>query len=316
MFYHVHTASFSEFKKWSPRVRMLGVQLPPFHAMGLCVQLTLPLYLCATIAIFPPVVTAPHMLPMAPTPDSILEHTQRTKSSCALTIPAFLQIWAQDKHALEILSSMDYVVCFLSLGDNAIVLTLSTELRWRWTEPSSRHHPQRTRCPTSLFLWRNGIRRHCHVQPSGWRRRRLGLHRVRRHLHSSLGSPGRWNIRIAVPGEHLCLTNVSILSDALALVEPQSLLVGRKLTRRQRLWYFRFVQASPDKTWFLEDVRHHTNCASNYLLSMVLVCRSVGRVDDVIIHSSGEKTVPAPMEALMASSPQYVFNPLMENCSG
>ena len=106
-----HTASFSEFKTWSPRVRMLGVQLPPFHAMGLCVQLTLPLYLCATIAIFPPVVTAPHLLPMAPTPDSILEHTQRTKSSCALTIPAFLQIWAQDKRALDILSSMDYVVC-------------------------------------------------------------------------------------------------------------------------------------------------------------------------------------------------------------
>ncbi len=45
----------AEFSQWSiqrrsrsskhgpPRVRMLGVQLPPFHAMGLCVQLTLPL---------------------------------------------------------------------------------------------------------------------------------------------------------------------------------------------------------------------------------------------------------------------------------
>jgi hypothetical protein len=29
---------------------------------------------------------------------------------------------------------------------------------------------------------------------------------------------------------------------------------------------------------------------------------SVGRVDDVIIHSSGEKTVPAPMEDIILSS--------------
>lgn len=32
------------------------------------------------------------------------------------------------------------------------------------------------------------------------------------------------------------------------------------------------------------------------------VC-SVGRLDDVLIHSSGEKTVPAPMETLIGSSP-------------
>lgn len=31
----------------------------------------------------------------------------------------------------------------------------------------------------------------------------------------------------------------------------------------------------------------------------------VGRLDDVLIHSSGEKTVPPPMESIMMSSPQY-----------
>lgn len=89
---------------------MLGVQLPPFHGMGLCVQLVLPLYLCVTIALFPPAVTSPSMVPMAPNPANILDHAERTKSTCTLTIPAFLQIWAQDKRALEILSAMDYVV--------------------------------------------------------------------------------------------------------------------------------------------------------------------------------------------------------------
>ncbi|KAF5372278.1 hypothetical protein D9757_009652 [Collybiopsis confluens] len=33
----------------------------------------------------------------------------------------------------------------------------------------------------------------------------------------------------------------------------------------------------------------------------------VGRVDDVIIHSSGEKTVPAPIEAIITASPLYVL---------
>ena len=31
--------------------------------------------------------------------------------------------------------------------------------------------------------------------------------------------------------------------------------------------------------------------------------RSVGRADDVIIMASGEKTVPAPMESIIGSSP-------------
>lgn len=30
---------------------------------------------------------------------------------------------------------------------------------------------------------------------------------------------------------------------------------------------------------------------------------SIGRMDDVIIHASGEKTVPAPMEEVIMSSP-------------
>lgn len=34
-----------------------------------------------------------------------------------------------------------------------------------------------------------------------------------------------------------------------------------------------------------------------------LAAYSVGRLDDVLIHSSGEKTVPAPMETVISASP-------------
>jgi hypothetical protein len=39
------------------------------------------------------------------------------------------------------------------------------------------------------------------------------------------------------------------------------------------------------------------------LCSSFACYRSVGRLDDVLVHSSGEKTVPAPMETLIGSSP-------------
>jgi hypothetical protein len=41
----------------------------------------------------------------------------------------------------------------------------------------------------------------------------------------------------------------------------------------------------------------------NFLASLSMVL-SIGRVDDVIIHSSGEKTVPPPMEFIMLNSPE------------
>ena len=36
---------------------------------------------------------------------------------------------------------------------------------------------------------------------------------------------------------------------------------------------------------------------------LLFLDESVGRADDVIILASGEKTVPAPMESIIASSP-------------
>lgn len=42
---------------------------------------------------------------------------------------------------------------------------------------------------------------------------------------------------------------------------------------------------------------------------------SVGRKDDVIVHSSGEKTVPAPMEDILLSHPQCVFTCSSPRCA-
>ena len=61
---------------------------------------------------YPPVVESPESLPTLPTPENILNHVQRTKSNALIAIPTLLQIWAQDKKAVDILSDLQFVVRF------------------------------------------------------------------------------------------------------------------------------------------------------------------------------------------------------------
>ncbi|KAF9478063.1 putative aminoadipate reductase [Pholiota conissans] len=242
--------SFVPFKEYSPRVRMLGVQLPAFHAMGLCIQLVLPLYLCVTIAIFPPVVTSPHMVPMAPTPDSILDHTERTKATCTLTIPAFLQIWSQDKRALEILSGMDYV----SFGGGGI-------------------SPQ-----AGAILRENGVRLHCS------------------YGGTEFGAIGTSSLK---PEDE----------DDWEYIEFSDICTPRWIPQGDGTYELQFL-SNPKHSLSVENLEDARGYGTSDLFkphpTKPNLWKIVGRVDDVIIHSSGEKTVPAPMEALMASSPQIM----------
>ncbi|KAF8185750.1 acetyl-CoA synthetase-like protein [Pholiota molesta] len=241
---------FIAYRKWSPRVRMLGVQLPPFHAMGLCVQLVLPLYLCVTIAIFPPAVTSPNMVPMAPNPANILDHAERTKSTCTLTIPAFLQIWAQDKRALEILSAMDYV----SFGGGGLA-------------------PQ-----AGVILRENGVRLHC-----------------------SYGGTEFGAIATASLNPEA--------EDDWEYIEFSEICTPRWVPQGDGTYELQFL-TNPRHSLSVENLPDVRGYGTSDLFkphpTKPGFWKIVGRVDDVIIHSSGEKTVPAPMEALMASSPQIL----------
>jgi hypothetical protein len=54
---------------------------------------------------------------------------------------------------------------------------------------------------------------------------------------------------------------------------------------------------------YIQNVFELILISLNFLASLSTVL-SIGRVDDVIIHSSGEKTVPPPMEFIMLNSPE------------
>lgn len=84
--------------------------LPPFHTLGIAVQVLVALYAVVPIGLYPPVATTPTSQPMMPTPSNILDHLVRSGSNSLMIIPALLQIWSQDKKAVEILSRLEYAV--------------------------------------------------------------------------------------------------------------------------------------------------------------------------------------------------------------
>ena len=86
------------------------MHLPPFHTLGFMVQILYALRSCTTVALYPPVTKRPDLLPIMPTPQNILDHTQRTKSNGIITIPSIIQVWSQDPPSVNFLKSLEFVV--------------------------------------------------------------------------------------------------------------------------------------------------------------------------------------------------------------
>ena len=93
------------------------MHLPPFHTLGFMVHILYALRSCTTVALYPPVAKRTDLLPIMPTPQNILEHTRRTKSTGIITIPSIIQIWSQDPRSVDFLKSLKFVVRrFVSLS--------------------------------------------------------------------------------------------------------------------------------------------------------------------------------------------------------
>jgi len=103
------------------------MSLPPFHTMGIYTQVIYPLYCLNCIGVFPPTVVSKASFPIMATPANILEHTARTKSNAIITVPAFIQIWAQSKESIDLLKTLEFVVS--NLG-NFFIFVFHTWLRY------------------------------------------------------------------------------------------------------------------------------------------------------------------------------------------
>ena len=76
--------------------RMGGAHLPPFHTLGLHMQLLTPLSHCTSVALYPPTSLVDHHTPLTvPTCDSAMEHAQRCGVTGLVAVPSFVESWAQ-----------------------------------------------------------------------------------------------------------------------------------------------------------------------------------------------------------------------------
>ncbi|KAH7890602.1 putative nonribosomal peptide synthetase [Phlebopus sp. FC_14] len=89
--------------------RRLGVMsLPPFHNYGLVFQLYVPIACLITAVVYPPC-TAPAQ-PVIPTTDNILHCVRQTNCNILMTVPTFLEQWANSESAIEELKKLELVL--------------------------------------------------------------------------------------------------------------------------------------------------------------------------------------------------------------
>lgn len=116
------------------RARVAGMQLPPFHALGIVVQLYAPLFTCVSMVFFPPVVGRTNTLPVIPTPENVLHHSMRTGCNVMVTVPTFMSVWASEPTAVAALRDMELVVRLLFMAVpylTLILYVLLLDLQWR-----------------------------------------------------------------------------------------------------------------------------------------------------------------------------------------
>ncbi|KAJ3731317.1 putative aminoadipate reductase [Lentinula guzmanii] len=241
------SATAIEYRKYNLRAGTMS--LPSFHAMGVFIQLFVPIYAGITVAVYPPLVTRNNLLPLAATPDNIIEHLRRTQCSTCIAIPTMLQIWSQSPSSLDVLRSLKVVLTGggpLSHATGDYLVSSGVHLRaiYGLTEAGS----------PSTWSMEDGF------EDWSWHKFPEGPH-----------------IRWIPQGDGTF--EIQFLNTDTYLVSVENI-PGVSGYATSDLWV---PHPSKPGLWSI-----------------------VGRLDDVIIHSSGEKTVPGPFEDVVNKSPLII----------
>ncbi|KAG6909219.1 putative NRPS-like protein biosynthetic cluster [Tephrocybe rancida] len=221
--------------------------LPPFHTLGLYMQVLNPIYGLVSITVYPPTAPTPESLPVQPSPQNILDHTRLTKSTAIIIIPTLLQIWSMSPESVKFLASLAYVgysggSLAPRLGNILVGAGVSLHPVYGGTEFGAPTHPM--------------------------------SHKGEERDWEYMRFQDRANVRWVSQGDG------TFECQFLAWEHHQPMVLN------------------------LPDVEGYatSDLFANHPTKKDL-WKIVGRIDDVIVHSSGEKTVPAPMEDIIMSSP-------------
>ncbi|KAF5322455.1 hypothetical protein D9619_001794 [Psilocybe cf. subviscida] len=222
--------------------------LPPFHTLGVIIQIIHSMYGLSTVLLYPPVASKPSQLPIMPTPDNILDHLRRTKAESLVTIPTLLQIWGQDQEAVDYLATLKLV----GYSGGPVPTKLGNFMASSGVKLSPVYGGTEFGGPTYM-LSRPG-----YDPENDW---------------EWMSLDDRMNVRWDPQGD-------GTYECQLLTCETHQL----------------SVENMPgEKGYATADLFIPHPVVPNYW-------KIVGRKDDVIIHTSGEKTVPAPMENIIMTS--------------
>ncbi|RDB20302.1 Non-canonical non-ribosomal peptide synthetase FUB8 [Hypsizygus marmoreus] len=246
----VHWASYpgvTDFRDYESRLNMACMALPPFHTLGVYLQLLNPMYGIVSVALYPPTATSKDLLPVTPSPQNILEHTRMTRADIIVVIPALLQIWSMSQEDVDFLKTLKFIVysggsLAPKLGDHLTESGVQVRPVYGGTEFGA---------PSRVFPRK--------------------------------GDEKDWQYM-----EFHDRANVRWVSQRDGTFECQLLTWEKHQV---------MVENLPDIKGYATSDLWENHPTKKYLW------RIVGRIDDVIVHSSGEKTVPAPMEDVVMSSP-------------
>ncbi|TFK33793.1 hypothetical protein BDQ12DRAFT_727427 [Crucibulum laeve] len=219
--------------QYTPRLRIGGMELAPFHSIGIMIQIVSTIYTLIPVSLFPPVVHSQIAQPQIPSSDLVLEHMRRTKSNALIIISSLLEELAHSEEGLEMLKS-----CYLSyqLGNSLASVGVKIQSLYGATE-SGAVGIVRKDFDATEWIWIEFSESNIHWEPQG--DETFECHYLTCDTH------------------HPAIEN-------------------------------------------MQDPRGY---ASSDFAVIPIFLLSVGRIDDVIIHSSGEKIVPTPIEAVLTTSP-------------
>lgn len=97
----------------SPSKRAAVMHLPPFHTLGIVMQLYVPLNAVSPACIYPPTSFDDHTKPpVIPTSDNVMEHSKRLRTNICVVVPTFLERWVSEPESLEWLKTLTVVVSY------------------------------------------------------------------------------------------------------------------------------------------------------------------------------------------------------------
>ncbi|KAG6883312.1 hypothetical protein C0993_006871 [Termitomyces sp. T159_Od127] len=256
--------SLIQYRDYRPRLRIAAMMLPPFHILGFYVQILCTMFGLVSLGVYPPRVTSSERTPMIPTAENILEHTRRSRSNSMITIPTILQIWAQSTEDVDFLRTLHFVV----YSGGAVAQKLGDFIVSRGVRLNPAYGGTEFGCPT-IAIPRPG-------DESDWAYMEFS---DRAEVRWMPQGDGTFECQFLTTDRHSL--SVENLPDVRGYA-TSDLFVPHPT--KPYLWkmYVDFIPTA---------------------LSISDHFFSVGRIDDVIIHSSGEKTVPGPMEDIVMSSP-------------